>query len=518
VQFALDLYDTVKSTDGRLLAVPKAGGAAIELRSLSSTLSGDIYRARNIALSKSTIGTAVDTLCGLTASKAPSDVYLRSAHRRSTVHLDLGDHTNEVVRILPSGWSLVSEERAAAAEAGEEMPFCPMFRRTATIRPLPVPVESRNAREEFADILGLSLADQRFHLLWGWLVASVFTDVPRPALWLTGPQGSGKTTAGLIALSVISPTERMGGNFAKNERDDLALIGASFIPSWDNLTTISQQANDFLCRMVTGSETSSRRLYTDDEVHLTTVMRTAVFSSINLPIGLREDGLERIIHLPFDRIAESERALDGDIRRRFREAHPRILGCLLHDVAGVLRCFEEARDDIRGRMPRMADYATILHALDLSLAVYPQYGRFLSAYRDSLRTSMADRALDDPFTTALLTLVNAKQGRWSGSMTDLFDVLSQNVFRPDDPKVFWPSSARQLGNTLRTHSESLRAIGVTVNTGRRDSQGRSKVTLTYTAPDGQPLDTVSDEYLEQLLDDGDARALALITEASTVDV
>jgi hypothetical protein len=499
VEMALEMYDTVKSTEGRLLAVPKHGGTAEEIKSLTPVLSAYLYTSAGISVGNQTIKTALDTLEGLTMQRAEQTVALRSAVTTSViskiydrngssetfsvptcVYIDLGSHDSEVVRVNEYGWSLLSDERKIASDSNQEYPAAPLFRRTATIRPLPVPVRSTNGRDHLASILGLTPTDPKFLLVWGWLVASVFVNIPRPALWLTGQQGSGKTTLGLLALSVVNPTERMGGNFGKNERDDLTLLSGSFLPSFDNISNVSQSVNDFICRMVTGAQTSNRALYTNDSLHLSTIMRTAVFSSINLPIGLREDGLERIVHVHSERIESKSRLRDSDMQQKFSSLHPEILGCLLSDIAGVIANYSDAVKAVSGNLPRMADYATLLAALDLHLddedeELPPQ---FLQSYLDILQDSMRERALDDPFTTAILRL--ASDGGYKGTIQKLLLMLENAPERPSDHKAFWPSSARNLGNTLTLHAESLRAVGVTVERLGRQKDGQH-IELTHDA-------------------------------------
>ena len=163
---ALEMYDTVKSTEGRLLAVPKHGGTAEEIKSLTPVLSAYLYTSAGISVGNQTIKTALDTLEGLTMQRAEQTVALRSAVTTSViskiydrngssetfsvptcVYIDLGSHDSEVVRVNEYGWSLLSEERKIASDSNQEYPAAPLFRRTPTIRPLPVPDRSTNGRD-----------------------------------------------------------------------------------------------------------------------------------------------------------------------------------------------------------------------------------------------------------------------------------------------------------------------------------------------------------------------------------
>ena len=59
VDFILSRYELIRSTDGRNLLAPLAGGPAVEISEVGRTLSGDIYRDTNIALGRTTVGTAL---------------------------------------------------------------------------------------------------------------------------------------------------------------------------------------------------------------------------------------------------------------------------------------------------------------------------------------------------------------------------------------------------------------------------------------------------------------------------
>ena len=78
---------------------------------------------------------------------------------------------------------------------------------------------------------------------------------------------------------------------------------------------------------------------------------------------------------------------------------------------------------------------------------------------------------------------------------------------------FWPSSARGLSSTLRTHSESLRAIGVNLEfPNSRSVTGRRLVSITFTPIDETPVDSVSNEFVEMLEEDGDEESLSIFRQ------
>src|SRR3712207_4253122 len=218
------------------------------------------------------------------------------------------------------------------------------------------------------DLVGLDEDDRRWRLVRGWLVGSLFSEVPRPLLWATGSQGSGKSVRTRMVLSLIEPTDSLGKEPGRNERDDSTAARGRYLLSYDNITNVSQATSDWLCRLVTGVTDDRRALYTDDDLRPVSYRRSGVATSITLPPGLGSDALERIALVPLDRVPDSERRGEAQLWSAYKAAHPEILGALLSDVVLVLRHLEAIKRETHSR-PRMADYADILRALDRGLGL-----------------------------------------------------------------------------------------------------------------------------------------------------
>jgi hypothetical protein len=363
-------YRLGRSTDGLLFAVPVYAGSnrvAREVRSIRS----DVLRrfredrkartGKGVVIGSETMTAALGLVAALAedAQEHPEPVALRAAQvGNDRVVLDLGDTSGRVVEASPAGWTVTDPCEAV-----------PLFRRSSATQPLPEPVRG-GSLETLRELLGLDADDRRWLIVRGWLVASLFAEVPRPILWATGSQGSGKSVRTRMVLSVIEPADSLGKEPGRNERDDSTAARARFLVSYDNITTVSQNTSDWLCRLVTGVTDDRRALYTDDDLRPVSYRRSGVATSITLPPGLGSDALERIALVPLDRVPDSDRRGEAALWSAYRAAHPEILGAVLDDVVRVLRHLEEVKREARPR-PRMADYADILRALDLG----PRPGR-----------------------------------------------------------------------------------------------------------------------------------------------
>ncbi|MBH0098684.1 hypothetical protein I6E68_05955 [Salinibacterium sp. NSLL150] len=495
VEFALERYKLRRSPDGMLFATPvdpSAPQIAREIRSLRPDLSRALWASRGIAVGRETLGTAIETLQGLAYDAPVSEVHIRSARVGGAFQIDLGDDSGRYVSVSPGEWELIDPR---SHETPEDLRRA-TFRRTAATNPLPAPI-SGGSRDDLRELLGFEVHDPRWKLAWGWLVGSFFVDRPRPILWALGAQGSGKSTRARMLLNVVDPVDALGREPGKNERDDFTAAAGRYIPSWDNIGSVSAATSDFLCRLVTGVGVDRRELYSDDTLRTSTIRRSGVATSIVLPIGLGPDALERMVLLELDRVPESERRSEAELWADFDRLHASILGALLDDVAGAMARLSEATNEVR-ELPRMADYALVLHALDRHLDL-DDYEGFAEAYTRSVRGVLADRAESDPLTAGLVKI--AKRGGvkgWSGTAESLLYLLEE--FRPDDPRAGWPSTPWSLSSALTKGHETLRAAGLSAE--RRRRKGARIIVLKFDpvreleivpAPDETPEETPDED-------------------------
>lgn len=473
VAFVTERYDLARAHDGKLVAIPREGARyARRLTALKHDVADAIYEHNGRTPSQNTINTAFNVLTGKASKSEAVQVHVRAAYLvdENAVYIDLQDGNGTIVRVSADGWEI--------AEPGAT----PVFTRSdgAGDTALPVPVDG-GTREEFASLLSLAPDSREFRLIWGWLVASVFDDVARPLLWMTGEQGAGKTTRALMVLGLIDPAQALGGNPGRNERDDSTAAANSFVLSYDNLQEISAATSDWICRLVTGVALTRRALYTDDGTVTSVLKRTALATSINLPYGLGPDAVERLISVTFPRIPEAERATERGITRRYRAAKPALFGALLRDISGVLANLDDAEKDTRN-LPRMADYAATLIALDTATG-----GKFADAYLAAAESALVDRVNDDPFLTAVVDIA-AERGKWHGRPRALARLARNRI---PDLSVKIPGE-RGVNKALRNAATALRAVGLDYQSGR--SNGTNVIWLTYT---GEPRPTEKDRKRER---------------------
>lgn len=383
------------------------------------------------------------------ASETATPMHLRVAHDPDQIVLDLGQpNSARCVVITPQGWTV--EERPPAGT---------LFRRTGTTRPLPTP-QRGGSLDVLRDLLGFAADDSRWLLVRGWLSASLRCNSPRPLLLMLGAAGSGKTSRGHLIVNVLDPRPELGSSFGRNLDDDRTKAFNSFQLGYDNLTSISEQTSDQVCRTVTGDAAEKRRNYTDTDVVVMPYRRTGVMTAINAP-ALRPDALERIIPIPLSAMPNGARRSEEHLWSTFDDAHPGILGAILDDAVTMLA----GLPDVIGRNdgPRMLDYWQSLLAIDPVLA---------EAYADSAADVLTVAAEDDPLVVTVRAWLRAfPRTEREGEPADEFASLDDFARRqPTGVPTWWPVTHRSMSAALTKATNTLAAVGVTFERGK--SNGR----------------------------------------------
>jgi hypothetical protein len=434
-----------------LVYVQRKGGGRAEQLSANVVIRGADGLGNRQANLYTAANDAAKVLGALAYNEAPRDLALRVHYRPGRIVLDLAQRNSRCVVVTPSGWTLQDAPPSDVVFAG------------APGAALPDPVPGGSV-DELRRLLRWQPDDRRWLLVKGWLPCTLLADLPRPGLWLLGPQGSAKSTTGRFLTSLIDPKPAgvLGGNFGKNLQDDETKALGSYMPSWDNVSHLSNDGSDYLARLMTGEYTQRRRLYSNTESVSVHYRRTALITSITLPRGVKPDALDRLVLLPLTRI-EGERLSEGDLNAAWEAARPLVLAGVLDLAVRMLAGLPTAENPAG---LRMADYAQALWAMDPAL---------YDAYRDNVATARGDMADEDPFIRALLAwLRSCPDKTWEGTPDE---AQQEGAVYADFEDAWWPRNGRALSEQLTKASELLHAVGVTVTDRRSNGQRLKKLVL-----------------------------------------
>lgn len=378
-----------------------------------------------------------------------------------TIYIDLCDERRRAVEITANGWRIVTETPVK-------------FLRPPGILPLPDPVEGGSIAE-FREFVPVTRQED-FLLIIGFLVMCLCPVGPYTAILVSGRQGTGKSTFTKLFGELIDPHESQLQSVPKDEKD-LAIIATNYaIVMLDNLSYISAQTSDTLCKLSTGAAFVTRALWTDSGMSIIRYNRPFVINGIG-DIATRGDLIDRGILIELEPIKNRKR--EKKYWEELYALRPRILGLLYSGVSAAIRTAHTIPED---DLPRMADFARWGMAAGDALGWKPEV--FLDAYRSNIANAAVLPLEHTPVGPVIRAFAEANNS-WRGSATELLDTLNRAVEFADVARRAkgWPANPSSLSNALSRLAPALAVVGVAVDFGRENGENRNRyVEITYTAP------------------------------------
>jgi hypothetical protein len=381
----------------------------------------------------------VGLLEGLARFSGPErEVFLRVGKHGDCIYIDLGAEDWSVVRVSSNGW--------------EVLPYidCPIrfYRPDCQLR-LPTPTRE-GSLDDLWQLLNVREADRP--LIVGWLLSTLTPDGSKPILVFSGEKGSGKSSAATLLKRLTDPTKVSKLSTVGDSRTIASAALNRWVLCFDNLTHLSPEQQDLLCCISTGAGHSHRTLYTDLDETFLEFLRPQILTGIDL-VPTRSDLLDRCLLVRLERISEEERLTEEELEALTVDLLPGIYGALLDLLAAALRNLPETQP---AKLPRLADFAQLCIAAGIP--------GFQEAYTVNLEAGCQAAVEASPLAAGILSLLEAHDGHWKGSATELVQRLQEL-----DPtsKDYQKLSARAVGKKLASSLRGdLAAVGVKVEQGK----------------------------------------------------
>ena len=234
---------------------------------------------------------------------------------------------------------------------------------------------------------------------------------------------------------------------------------------YDNLSSLSEELADAMCRLATGGGFAPRALYTDADEVLFNATRPQILNGMKDVVN-RPDLADRCIFLTLEPISDEDRLAEKELWAEFTAVQPGILGALLDGVCEGLRRLPDIELPV---LPRMADFALWVTACET--AFWPE-GTFMAAYVGNLDDMNALLVEASTIATVLKTMVEKKDQiadatrwswdaerngpQWSGTATQLLAELENIADDKTKKSKGWPGNASALSGKLRRVATVLR--------------------------------------------------------------
>ena len=442
--------------DKEYVLLPNDGGRATGLKSkaMRDHLGAAVHAQGKHAVAQGAVDEFIHRLAG--QARHCGDVRpvpVRVALHNGEVWLDLGGKSPRFVQASASGWCIKTSSPVA-------------FRKSSQALELPLPVLGGSINELRA-LLNIP-NDDDFILMAGWLIGALVDDGPCALLALQGQQGCGKSFAAKALKRLVDDSRSPLRTYPSDSETLFMVLRGVRVAAFDNLSRLTTAQSDDLCGVVNGTARSKRTLYTDDDEHLTWVQNPIIVNGID-QLAERPDLVSRTIVIELPPIADDARLTERELRARFEEARPRILGALLTAVCGVLKNMDSASELLGARM---ADFVSRVSGAEESLG-WPK-GSFARAYASSQKRAHRLSLDSDPLSQALLDLMS---GFPAGVVVEHTATEWRRLlqFHWSDNRQSFPANAQTLSNRLRRLAPALRETGVRVDFDRNSDSKRTRV-------------------------------------------
>ena len=401
---------------------------------------------------------AIATLEAKATRKGPEiPTFNRVGEFEGNIYLDLCNERWEAVEITSTGWRVTATTPVK-------------FIRNPGMKEIPIPVSGGRA-DEIGKIF--NLGKDQTKMVVGFLLACINPNGPFPILTVRGEKGSGKTFLCTFIKGLVDPCIPNRRTMSKNERDLAIAVKNSWVLSFDNLSGLTNEISDALCRVSSGGGLGTRKNYTDDIESIFESQSPIILNGINT-IAVRPDLRDRAIDIVTFAIHKKQREDESYLNAKLQESIPRIIGGLLDGVCSALKNKENTK---LKQSPRMADFARWVTAAEEGLQWKPM--SFMKAYNANSR-----RAIDETIDNSLLAqaIISFAKGldkqEWVGRPTDLlqeipFENIDSIIYRARD----WPRTPSALSRELNQIIPDLREKGVLVTTGKNIKGGKRMIVI-----------------------------------------
>jgi len=452
--YAREHFRYFRTADGTVYAQRNGHPVARPIRSQGTTgshrqeLMVGLFRDGYGVFNGTALKEALDLIEALALTEQVQTVHIRVAPGfDGATWLDLGRADGRSVRIHPTGWEIAVPDPREVC-----------WRRTQLTGELPLPAKDTNAKgiDLLLGLCNFATAETEC-LAIAWLIGCLAPSVPVPAPFLTGPQGSGKSTGGRMLVRII---EGMSGDLRRAPKDEenlIAAVAAGWVTALDNLSHMTPDLSDAMCCIVTGAENVKRALFTDGDVFRARYRRPLLLTGIDVGV-IRPDLAERLLPLRLER--PRVRRTEAELWADYADALPVILGSLLDLTVQVRAAEADTPTDLR-----MADFAHLCAQLDAAagLGALPAYRASLDDLNDDVIEGdlLAQTVLDYAATLDPGAEQRMTSTEWLHTLSRLY---SGEDCRPL-PKG-WPTTGKVLSDRLKRLQPTLAARGVLIDSGR----------------------------------------------------
>jgi hypothetical protein len=465
-------------------------------------LSRILYKEDNIVVDSNTYRDAIGVLNAEAVfdSGDPIKLNLRVAQRIEPIiagdaidasirilwYYDLTNNNHEFIEMTSEGWSIVKNTelilfRRFNNQASQVYPLSPAEKGTDVFNEFIELLLDKNVKDE-------NKKDYR-HLLKVYIICLFIPEISKPVLLPRGSEGALKSTIFEKIKDIVDPSILKTLSFPRDKNEFIQQLGHNYVAYYDNISSLKYWISDEICRAVSGSGSSVRKLYTDDDDKIRSFKRCIGINGINLA-ATKPDLLDRGLQFELIRINKSDRLKEETINKKFQELRPYVLGYIFDTLVKVLRFKESEKIELK-EFPRMADFAEYGEIISRCMG-YP-HNAFIDVYNrntelridEVIESSEVARCLMymmfEKYKDGFMKIDGSRTEDWIGTPSQLLGELNAIAISEtsdlniDVRDADWPKAAHILRRRTNEIMSTLKEKGIEIeyltNQGAEKSRG-----------------------------------------------
>lgn len=212
------------------------------------------YENENKAPNIEAVNSAIQVLHAKAEYKGDTiPLSLRVALYDGNIHYDLTNEKWQCIKITRDSWQVLNETTS---------PLFTRHNQIAQVQP------DRNYEPEIFDkfirLLNLKKEDDRI-LLKVYIISLFIPGIQHVILQIHGEQGGAKSMLETLIKELVDPSKAKLLSVHKDRMEFIQQLAHNYLAYYDNLKYTPSWLSDEVCRAVTGSGSSKRKLYSDDD-------------------------------------------------------------------------------------------------------------------------------------------------------------------------------------------------------------------------------------------------------------
>ena len=418
--------------------------------------------------------------------------------KERTLYYDLANKTRQVIKITENGWSI------------QESPNAPItFRRYSQTKAQVTPERNYapDIFDQFMRLINVKITDKdgneivdktnNLRLLMKCYIISLFIpDIPQAILMLHGPQGTAKTSSSETIKELVDPSPIPTLALPRDMLQLIQQLSHNRVVFYDNVSYVTDEQSDQLCRAATGSGSSKRMLFSDDEDILYWYIRSVGISSINV-VATRPDLLDRAILAPSSTINEKDfESMEEYVKAERKRIIPQLLGYIFDILVKAIKVKNQGgiRNYKKSRLVDFCEYGEIISRC----MGYPE-GEFGKAYTENL-DRITNAAIDSGIVVQIIMRFMEDKEEWDSVPSELYHKLEETADKLClDIRVIkeWPKAANVLSRRIDEYKSSLAKVNIQIDKYELPATGQTSIRIRKIKPEVRSISSESSEPLNK---------------------